>query len=591
MRVDDPVDWSVIREDRFNQVVEALLVREFSDEARGRRARAINGRGGDGGIDIGVWDIATDTVVEIFQLKHFLDGWPARTKGRRQQITSSFDRAWENHRPAKWVLVTPSNPSMGELQFVMELGKGKKVDIDILGPAELDALLGDHPEALERFTIDRGRKLLRDVGRPEWALNQPGDLAAVMGQIHRQVSKRSDHWASLVTMDENGNITEELKPLTENAAEAEPLEMKITTEFSDETKDVGEAYEDALRHGLTEAVTLRDKMLKEVRFVGPEWFAEEYAGGELTLLPANNGAGLPATITSRTTDGVRLGSLSGTVENIAVGTDSGRVVINFPGGLQTRWTVPRDQAAAGEIRTETSFAGHRARDIRRLIRFLESLNKAGQLMLEVDGKTYAVALYPGAQFQENARFVTFLNDLVTLENELDVEFRLPDREIEFDEWIWARVACRVLQGVAVPYPKVDGFNFTLNGRRGTIEEALEREKSAFLIQQTEFVIGLLGTDVHLGHVFIVQSYGTFLDGPEHAAALRAGEGAGRVVQLRAVDELPFIIYAPDRLQPGPVVTTGWGIDGVHEHPQLEELRARQRERTKDLPGVDKKRSD
>ncbi|MCY1692822.1 hypothetical protein [Curtobacterium sp. SL109] len=92
-------------------------------------------------------------------------------------------------------------------------------------------------------------------------------------------------------------------------------------------------------------------------------------------------------------------------------------------------------------------------------------------------------------------------------------------------------------------------------------------------------------------LFIVQSYGTFLVGPEHAAALRAGEGAGRVVQLRAVAELPFIIYAPDRLQPGPVVTTGWGIDGVHEHPQLEELRARQRERTKNLPGVDKKRLD
>ncbi|MCJ0700248.1 hypothetical protein FRIG_03715 [Frigoribacterium faeni] len=589
--MDDPIDWSVIREDRFNQVVEALLVREYSNETRGRRAMAINGRGGDGGIDVGVWNIATDTVEEIFQLKHFLDGWPKRVKGRQNQIAGSFDRAWKNHRPSKWVLVTPSNPTIGERQFVMTLGKDKKVDIDIFGPAELDGLLGDHPEVLERFTIDRGRKLLRDIGRPEWALNQPGDLTTVMGQIHRQVSKRSDHWASLVTMDENGNITEELKALTENAAEAEPLEIKVTTEFTNETKGVGEAYEDALRHGLTESVTLRDEMLKEVRFVGPEWFAEDYAGGELTLLPGNNGAGSPATITSRAPDGVRLGGLSGTVENIAVGTDSGRIVANFPGGLQTRWTMPRDQAAAGEIRTETSFAGHRVRDVGRVIRFLSSLNKAGQLTLEIDGKTYAVALHPGSGFEENARFVAFLEDLVTLENELDVEFRLPDREIEFDEWIWVRIARRVLQGVAVPYPKVDGFNFTLNGQQGTIEEALERQKSAFLIQQTEFVIDLLGTEVHLGHVFIVQSYGTFLNGPEHAAALQAGEGEGRVVQLRAVDNLPFIIYAPERLQPGPVVTTGWGIDGLNEHPKLEALRELQRGRTKDLPDANQMRLD
>jgi hypothetical protein len=586
--MDDPIEWPIIREDRFNSVVEALLVRAFTDTERGLRAVAIDGRGGDGGIDVGVWDSAGN-IVRIFQLKHFLDGWPARVKGRRDQIAGSFDKAWKKHHPPKWTLVTPRNPSMNERQFVIELGRGKSVQVDTFGPAELDALLGEHPEVLERFGVDRGRQLLRDVGREEWALNRSSDLAAVIAQVHRQLRKRSDHWASLITVDEYGNLTEEIRPLTSNASEREPLELNVATQFSEDTEELRQAFEDALRHGLVEPVTLDSAVLRRVTFVGPDWFQSEHDGGELTLLPAGEGAGLPASITLRDAHGKRVSQLPATVKMIARGTESARLVLESPGGLETRWTLPEGMQDAGSIAFATDFAGHRLRDIRRLLRFFALAEAGCQLLLEVNERSVALALQSSTSMHADTRFEEFLDDLIFIEDELDVEFRLPADDLSVDERIWARVLVRILQGNAVHYPGIDGFNFTLTGDRGTVEDYLETEQGAFLIQHEDYGVTILNTNVYIGHVFIYQGYGQFVDGLSHAAALKAGAGAGRQVQVRAVDNLPFVIYAPERLKGGKVVIAGLGIDGLPEHPKLDELRRRQRARDQKMPGPEAQR--
>jgi len=586
--MDDPIDWRTISEDRFNRVVEALLVRAYSDPSRGIRAVAVDGRGGDGGIDVGVWD-SNDHIIEILQLKHFPDGWPARTKGRRPQITKSFETAWEKHHPPKWTLVTPRNASMNERQFVAELGSGKNVDKTTLGPAELDALLGQYPEILERFGVDRGRQLLRDVGRESWALNRPGDLAAVMEQVRGQLRKRSDHWGTAVTVDAQGNMTQAIEALTPNASEREPLELNVRTQFSEETEELRQSFEDALRHGLVKPVKLDETVLKEVRFIGPEWFQSEHEGGELTLLPAGEGEGWPASITVRDVNGKRLSKLPATVKMIARGSESARVVLTSPGGLETVWTLPENADKSGSIAFATDFTGHRIRDIRRLLRFFSAAGMDCQLLLEVNEKTVAVALQSGNSFEEDARFAEFLDDLIYIENELDIEFHLPTDDLTVDERIWARVLRRMLQGTAVAYPKIDGFNFTLTGDRGNLEDILTNEH-AFLIQHEDYGVSLLGTDVHIGHVFIHQAYGVFVDGPAHAAALRAGEGAGRKVQVRGFEDLPFVIYAPERLGGAPVVIAALDIEGLPEHPKLEQLRQLQREREQKLPGPEAQRT-
>lgn len=588
--MDDPIEWRVINEDRFNAVVETLLVRAFTDPSKNRQARAISGRGGDGGVDVGVWDTSTNELVEIFQLKHFPDGWPVRVKGRRTQITNSFEKAWSTHRPPKWTLVTPSNPSMNELQFVKGLGKGKRVTIDVMGPAELDGLLGDNTAVLERFGVDRGRQLLRDIGREEFALNRPGDVPKVFGKLHEQMSKQSDHWGQLVTLDERGNVTREFRALTPNAAEREPLEVNFTAQFSDETRLMREAFEDGLKHGVTEPIELDATVLRGVKFEGPDWFADEFEGGELTLLPVDNGEGRKAGIVAKSSSGQRVGRLDGAVKTIAHGSDSIRVVVESPGGLETRWTLPRDFEAMGKIDFTSDFTGHKMRDIRKLIRFLRAAPEAGRFVLEIDGETVCGADYSGHAFEENAALVSLIDDLLYLEDELDVEFVMPAEALDVEDRLWARILRRIIQGVAVPYPGIDGFNLTLNGERG-MEDRLEQERAAVLLQQPDFALTLLGTEVFIGTTFIVQSRATFVDGAAHAAAIREGKGEGRSLSVRATDNLPFVIYAPDRLVDREVVITGWGVDGIQEHPGLEAARQNQRERRSQLPGREQSRSE
>ncbi|MEG8037769.1 hypothetical protein QP157_21375 [Sphingomonas sp. LR61] len=60
----------------------------------------------DGGIDIGVWDIAADTVVETFQLKHFLGrlaGTHEGSSGSKSPIHSTELGRTTDRRSGCWL--------------------------------------------------------------------------------------------------------------------------------------------------------------------------------------------------------------------------------------------------------------------------------------------------------------------------------------------------------------------------------------------------------------------------------------------------------------------------------------------------------
>jgi hypothetical protein len=82
------VDWERIGQPQFDRIVEALVHRMYDATTT---VEAVNGRGGDGGIDI---KVTSGRRVRIFQLKYYPDGFPtASYKGRRTSILKSFERA------------------------------------------------------------------------------------------------------------------------------------------------------------------------------------------------------------------------------------------------------------------------------------------------------------------------------------------------------------------------------------------------------------------------------------------------------------------------------------------------------------------
>ncbi|GGT01290.1 hypothetical protein GCM10010270_86280 [Streptomyces violaceus] len=69
------VEWDRVGQPGFDRIVEALVHRVYDATAR---VEAVNGRGGDDGIDI---KVTHGSRVRIFQLKYYPDGFPMRTKG------------------------------------------------------------------------------------------------------------------------------------------------------------------------------------------------------------------------------------------------------------------------------------------------------------------------------------------------------------------------------------------------------------------------------------------------------------------------------------------------------------------------------
>ena len=137
------IDWERIKQHEFDRAVESLILRLHADS--GSRPYAINGKGGDHGIDVAV-DTPDGFVEIVYQLKYFPEGFSGKWGGgRKPQIMKSFNTAWPSRIQSVGSLVMPQNPQIGEWEFVNSLAKDTEVEVDIWGRGQLDHHLLSFP--------------------------------------------------------------------------------------------------------------------------------------------------------------------------------------------------------------------------------------------------------------------------------------------------------------------------------------------------------------------------------------------------------------------------------------------------------------
>ncbi|MFG2961488.1 hypothetical protein ACGF5O_48220 [Streptomyces sp. NPDC048291] len=142
------IEWAHMHQPDFDRLVELILYKARTGEGR---VEAVNGRGGDGGIDV---RIVRGSELEVVRLKFYLDGFPTSARGRRRAIRESFDRAAQL-RPAVWTLVVPCTLSDPERAFVEGPAGGTGLpEIQILDRARLDAYLAAFPDIVEYWHRD-----------------------------------------------------------------------------------------------------------------------------------------------------------------------------------------------------------------------------------------------------------------------------------------------------------------------------------------------------------------------------------------------------------------------------------------------------
>lgn len=568
------IDWRHIDEKDFNALVEALLVREHTQA--GVEAHALSGRGGDDGIDVEVRVKKTEQLIHTFQLKYFPGGFSGGLTTRRAQIKKSMLRAIASELPSVWTLVVPTNPTARERKAVRGMRGGARMTVRFLGPAEMDGLLAKHPDIEARFTSDGAVELLAAVHRPEAALTKPGDLHSEISRMQKQMRGRSEYWAPAVSFAPDGTYVETLRPLRPDAQEREPLNISLTLEFTPHDIELREQFEKSMKFGSVEPLLLPERVVRSISKSGPEWFAEEGAGSSIELRPmTEEHVPVPVVVEVRDASQRVTARLTGKTTAHSSGFGGATVCAVFEGGLTHTWQFPRKTTDAGSVDVTTDFAGHSAREIRRALRFLEMLATNSEIGISVDGSPLLwMSLGPQKSLIPETEFVGFIDDLKELEDYFDVTLRYPVAGADASDRLWTRILVKLLRGEAVVHPDAGTFGGTLNG---TLDEGLKTiltDGAAITARSPGFTITLFDVPLHLDELAYYTHHAIADNAGHLLRVLRDGQGEDERIEIRPIEDLPWVIYSPAHLKAagvGVIITQPWAIDGMNEHPKYDLL--------------------
>lgn len=565
------VRWDRLDEAEFNRLVEGLLVR--AKTADGLIARAIDGRGGDKGIDIDVRVQSTDQLVEILQLKYFPEGFSGGFVQRRSQIKASFEKAMVE-QPRVWTLVFPGNPTLTERKSVHALARGRRIRIQILGAAELDGLLADNPNIADYYGREPAVDVLREISREEAVLARPGDLRKEVNRLQSRLDGRSQYWGTAFRLDPDGTYVETYVPKRADAAEREPLSISLQTQFGPNHGELRDKFDDRMKYGGSGTIVLPPEVVAQVRRDGPEWFAGTTTGGEVHLGTRPGGNPVAVRVALRKIDG-QTAELTGFTKIIDNGYAGGSVEVRLEGGIGIRWRFPFQASDGGSVSINFDPTGASAREVRRALRFHAAISAGAELeLLIANQRPIKVTLSEEPSFGLSAELVELVDDLCELEEAFDVTLRFPAEEVGSSDRIWARVLVRLVRGEPTPMPFVDSFTGTLNGEPSEGLTGLLGTGGAVCISQEGWGIETFGAALRPGVVYLYSHHVVADDAEALTAAVQAGTAAGRKIVIRPVDDGPFLIYSPKRVAErgeDPVSAHPWGLVGIEEHSKFSDL--------------------
>ncbi|MEV4865497.1 hypothetical protein [Streptomyces ossamyceticus] len=320
---------------------------------RAAHVEAVNGRGGDDGIDI---KVTCDSLVRVFQLKYYPDGFPtASHKGRRKSIKESFARAMRCG-PQEWVLVVPCVLTAAERAFVRSLADGLPVGVEVWDRAKLDDLLAVHADVEASFTRDQLFEAAKVYGQ-ERALLMDGihDVSARVTALGGQADGLDEHW----TVDfarQDDTVVHTLRGKHPRAHEVSPIVITLSG-IGPLAPEQAEAVRRSLGYGLDEKVVLPRGTVGKMTVAGPAFLAREHQDVEVRWHPAEAAplAGMDADLVF--VDGEQVtASYPGTLQHLGRGP-TGRSTRITLAGCHLRLLTPEDAGAAASLEFTFSLEG------------------------------------------------------------------------------------------------------------------------------------------------------------------------------------------------------------------------------------------
>ncbi|NWL31956.1 hypothetical protein [Paenarthrobacter nitroguajacolicus] len=561
------IEWKHIGEERFNRIVEALLMRLFHKPPHST-AEVIDGRGGDGGIDVAVY--VNGRIDRIFQLKHFPEGFSGGFREtRRPQIKDSFDTAWTNHQPPRWTLVFPGNPTVRESKYITGLGKGKNVTPTMWGIARLDSELAPHRDLLEWATRDSLVETLAKFHQEKAALAGPDDLHERLTNLHDLASSRSAFWAVDLSVSEHG-VTQVIRAKDPRAAEMEPLGFRFN--LTGENRKLADSLQGVLDFGVRRRVSIPGSAIKDFASIGPEWFTPkgeiervEFRGPE----PLPNDEQVRVTLDFLDERGFSQTTHQGLLTASSRGPKGKAFTAIFYGIFELDAEIPYDLTSSGNTVMSATVEKATVKDALDSLRLIENFEQASNFRILFEGQQIAQVetAEDGPLGLIDASTRLLIEDLGVLEQRLGASFFVPS-SLSPLERVMIRVARLLSEGKSTWMPPQ--ISLTMKVAEDGLEEAEQNllEGHAVFMPLQTFPVEIQGSKFDLGPTGLFHPHVVARDAEEILKAFAAGTAAGRVVTFvpqgeRLVRGIPLgDISAPSE----PV---DWGLQPDIAVPNLE----------------------
>jgi hypothetical protein len=524
------VDWRALGRDTFNDIVDILLSREYRT-----RGHAVNGRGGDEGID---YDVDDSKI--IFQYKFFCDGFPGNSS-RRTQTKRSFKKAM-THDPDEWILVVPATVTPSERLFVTGLGKGKRVKISIRDQVWLTNQLIENPDVAEHYRFSSDLDYIYAKG--ERFKNNPivrdtHDVADRIRSLRDSIDTADPNWAIDFHAAE-GQITQVLRPKDPGAPDRAPINISFTTELRIDSPEA-EELEKAQAFGYTKPIVLSGDMIKDFTISGPRLLGATN-GPVLRLefhpLPDEASPWKPSEMVLCDGEGEQLGMFLGETRLLAEGQQGFTLQSKVGRHVEITFRCPRDLVNGGADFTIQDLGGAPVSEVFDTADFMIQL--AAATTLEIRTEQNRVALMDisgraaGSELTEGfGEIRAIAEDLRIIETATRARFRYPS-ELKVIDRIMIRNLRLMLEGHCVAHPTATRMTVTLNGEwDADLEQLFTTEVGWLMHTQDVGELTILGQAIRLPHLSGAAAVSLEQDEvDEIRAAFTAGTAAGHEVNFR-----------------------------------------------------------
>lgn len=570
------MNWTGNGKDGFDDRVEAVYKR-LNKDLKGD-AYAVNGRGGDNGIDIYV---KREGRVTIVQVKFFPEGFAGGfAKSRRPQIRRSFEKALINE-PDEWVLVVPATLTNSERKYVMNLTKEDTPEITIVDLPSLNEMTAGMSDLVTYFERDALEHAAKTYNQERAILIDTDDLVARVAALGEQADTLDPDWTFSFFRD--GDVVgRQLVAKNIDAAKRSPITATVGLDLSGVGDDFRKAVDRSLGYGTPERLDLPATVVATFKVDGPAFIATDDANVKVSFIPDQKD--VPNHMVALRLQGQDGSSTTYTGKSTWVGSAArGRSLhVRFFDTLRIELLMPFDRTQEVTLNLDLEPTGKEPAAVLRSIEAAGRLQNAAVVEMTIDGEGPLSFTRPplpdGKEAPLSNSFAALkaiAEDLVIVQPTLNVYFGFPAAP-SVDEMIELRCLRLMLQGKAIVLHEADQVSPVLNGKDSPqMREMLSKGSTSMVITHTEFTYSLFGHDLEAGMARIYAPRIHPLDGAALITALKEGRAGGMKMTFRTDDGYGMWMFLPERFKEdadGRVRPVPLGLPGIVDAPDV--VRAR-----------------